>query len=88
MGQTDVELPAPIQDFVREAPFVVLATANSAGDCDASPKGGRPGFVRGTRATLSEDVETTGAVFAVDGHEIARFVFNEEMRPDAPQGEP
>jgi predicted pyridoxine 5'-phosphate oxidase superfamily flavin-nucleotide-binding protein len=35
-----------IQDFVRQAPFVVLATANDAGDCDASPKGGRPGFVR------------------------------------------
>lgn len=35
-----------IQDFIRQAPFVVLATANGAGDCDASPKGGRPGFVR------------------------------------------
>ena len=37
---------AMIQDFVRKAPFVVLATSNGAGDCDASPKGGRPGFVR------------------------------------------
>ncbi|MEZ4279859.1 MAG: pyridoxamine 5'-phosphate oxidase family protein [Myxococcota bacterium] len=35
-----------VQDFIRQAPFVVLATANGAGDCDASPKGGRPGFVR------------------------------------------
>lgn len=35
-----------VQDFVRQAPFVVLATANEDGDCDASPKGGRPGFVR------------------------------------------
>ena len=35
-----------VQDFIAEAPFVVLATANGAGDCDASPKGGRPGFVR------------------------------------------
>ena len=35
-----------IQDFVRQAPFVVLATSNGSGDCDASPKGGRPGFVR------------------------------------------
>jgi hypothetical protein len=35
-----------VQDFIRQAPFVVLATANETGDCDASPKGGRPGFVR------------------------------------------
>ena len=35
-----------VQDFIRQAPFVVLATANEEGDCDASPKGGRPGFVR------------------------------------------
>jgi len=35
-----------IQDFIREAPFAVLATANEHGDCDASPKGGRAGFVK------------------------------------------
>ncbi|MBW2426358.1 MAG: pyridoxamine 5'-phosphate oxidase family protein [Deltaproteobacteria bacterium] len=35
-----------VQDFVRQAPFAVLATASETGDCDASPKGGRPGFVR------------------------------------------
>lgn len=40
------EMNGMIQDFIRQAPFVVLATANGEGDCDASPKGGRPGFVR------------------------------------------
>ena len=35
-----------IQDFIRQAPFAVLATANREGDCDASPKGGRPGFAK------------------------------------------
>lgn len=35
-----------VQDFILQAPFVVMATANEDGDCDASPKGGRPGFVR------------------------------------------
>lgn len=35
-----------VQDFIRQAPFAVLATANADGDCDASPKGGRPGFVK------------------------------------------
>lgn len=33
------------RDFIARAPFFLLATANSAGDCDASPRGGPPGFV-------------------------------------------
>jgi predicted pyridoxine 5'-phosphate oxidase superfamily flavin-nucleotide-binding protein len=39
-------MPEMVQDFVRQAPFAVLATANAEGDCDASPKGGQPGFVK------------------------------------------
>jgi PPOX class probable FMN-dependent enzyme len=35
-----------VQDFIRQAPFAVLATANRDGDCDASPKGGGPGFIK------------------------------------------
>ena len=35
-----------IQDFIRHSPFCVMATSNAAGDCDASPKGRRPGFVK------------------------------------------
>ena len=35
-----------VRDFVGQAPFAVLATANAAGDCDASPKGGTPGFFK------------------------------------------
>ena len=35
-----------IQDFVRQAPFAVLATSNAEGQCDASPKGGKPGFIK------------------------------------------
>lgn len=31
--------------FVGRSPFLVLATASADGACDASPKGGRPGFV-------------------------------------------
>jgi hypothetical protein len=44
--KVEPSLNAMVQDFVRQAPFAVLATANGEGDCDASPKGGRPGFVR------------------------------------------
>jgi PPOX class probable FMN-dependent enzyme len=31
--------------FIADAPFLVLATANAAGQLDASPKGDEPGFV-------------------------------------------
>ena len=35
-----------IQEFIRRSPFCIVATSNSEGDCDASPKGGKPGFVK------------------------------------------
>lgn len=35
-----------VQEFIRHAPFAVLSSADADGNCDASPKGGRPGFVR------------------------------------------
>ena len=40
------ELPELVRNFIAESPFIVIATANGAGDCDASPKGGKPGFVK------------------------------------------
>lgn len=33
------------RDFIANAPFVVIASANGAGQCDASPRGDAPGFV-------------------------------------------
>src|SRR5436309_723164 len=39
-------LPEPIKAFIREAPFAVMSTCSPDGKCDASPKGGKPGFVR------------------------------------------
>lgn len=35
-----------IQDFIRQAPLCILATSGVDGNCDASPKGGNPGFVK------------------------------------------
>jgi len=35
-----------VQKFIRHAPFAVLSTSNADGHCDASPKGGKPGFVK------------------------------------------
>jgi hypothetical protein len=46
--QTKVKdfLPDRIKAFIAESPFLVMATASQDGRCDASPKGGKPGFVR------------------------------------------
>ncbi len=35
-----------VQEFIQHAPFAVMATSDSSGQADASPKGGKPGFVR------------------------------------------
>ena len=35
-----------LQDYIRRASFVVLASSDTDGHCDASPKGGKPGFVK------------------------------------------
>ena len=45
-GKVKPAMAAWIQDFIRHSPFCVLATSNADGDCDASPKGGKPGFVK------------------------------------------
>lgn len=45
-GKVKPSMAAWIQDFIRQSPFCVLATSNGNGDCDASPKGGTPGFVK------------------------------------------
>ena len=34
------------KEFIRRSPFLVMATSGADGSCDASPKGGRPGFVK------------------------------------------
>ncbi len=42
-----VEYMTPyVQEFIRHSPFAIMASTNAAGNCDASPKGGKPGFVR------------------------------------------
>jgi len=35
-----------IQGFIRHSPFAVMSSSNADGDCDASPKGGLPGFIK------------------------------------------
>ena len=35
-----------VREFIQRAPFVVMATGDVQGSMDASPKGGKPGFVQ------------------------------------------
>ena len=39
-------LSEEVQNYIQKAPFAVLASSDSEGRCDASPKGGTPGFVK------------------------------------------
>ena len=34
------------KEFITQSPFLVMATSSADGSCDASPKGGKPGFVK------------------------------------------
>ncbi len=34
-----------VKAFIARSPFLVMATSDGTGRCDASPRGGRPGFV-------------------------------------------
>ena len=35
-----------VKEFIEASPMLVMATSDGQGNCDASPKGGRPGFVK------------------------------------------
>ena len=35
-----------VRAFIEHAPFAVMSSSNANGDCDASPKGGLPGFIK------------------------------------------
>ena len=35
-----------VQEFIQKTPFLIMATSGANGHCDASPKGGTPGFVK------------------------------------------
>jgi len=35
-----------VKAFIQNSPFAVMASSDSEGNCDASPKGGLPGFIK------------------------------------------
>ena len=78
------------RDFIARSPFVVIASADPAGRCDASPKGDAPGFVHVIDdATLlipdrlgNNRVDTLGNLLARPGIGLIFFVpgINETLR--------
>lgn len=45
-AKTISELDDHCRKFIARSPFVVIASSDAAGNCDVSPKGDPPGFVR------------------------------------------
>jgi PPOX class probable FMN-dependent enzyme len=78
------------RDFIARSPFVVIASADQSGRCDASPKGDAPGFVRviDDMTLLIPDrlgnnrVDTLGNLLARPGIGLIFFVpgINETLR--------
>lgn len=52
-------MTAEVMEHIQQSPFAVLSTANAAGQCDASPRGGLPGFVKvlNERTLLIPDIK-------------------------------
>jgi PPOX class probable FMN-dependent enzyme len=46
VGKERPLLDAHCRAFIAQSPFLILGTANAAGQCDVSPKGDEPGFVK------------------------------------------
>jgi PPOX class probable FMN-dependent enzyme len=78
------------RDFIARSPFLVIASADASGRCDASPKGDSPGFVRVVdEATVlipdrlgNNRVDTLGNLLARPGIGLIFFVpgVNETLR--------
>ena len=46
VGKEQRRLDQHCRAFIAQSPFLILGTANAAGQCDVSPKGDEPGFVK------------------------------------------
>jgi uncharacterized protein len=49
-----------VRRFIANCPYAILSTADSRGDCDASPRGGEPGFIKVIDETRILIPESTG----------------------------
>ncbi|WP_150266708.1 pyridoxamine 5'-phosphate oxidase family protein [Paenibacillus tepidiphilus] len=46
LNKVIARLDEPCRNFIAQSPLVILSTADSAGQCDVSPRGDHPGFVQ------------------------------------------
>ncbi len=84
------QLDRHCRDFIARSPFLVIASADPAGGCDASPKGDAPGFVQVIDETSllipdrlgNNRVDTLGNLVERPGIGIIFFVpgINETLR--------
>jgi predicted pyridoxine 5'-phosphate oxidase superfamily flavin-nucleotide-binding protein len=63
-----------VVEFVQHSPFLVMSTSDKNGACDASPRGGSPGFVK----VLNE---TTLIIPDVAGNKLFQSYENLESNP-------
>ena len=61
-------------EFIQNSPFLVMSSSNQQGDCDASPKGGKPGFVKVIN-------DTTLLIPDVAGNKLFQSYENFESNP-------
>jgi PPOX class probable FMN-dependent enzyme len=69
-------LATDVQSFIKKSPFAVISTADNHGNCDASPRGGHPGFVK-----ILND--TTLIMPDVRGNRLLQSTSNLEENPKA-----
>lgn len=64
-----------IIEFIQNSPFLFMSSSNEKGECDASPRGGKPGFVK----VLDE---TTLLIPDVAGNKLFQSYENFESNPN------
>jgi len=65
-----------VKEFIEKSPFAVISTSDVKGNCDASPRGGKPGFVK-----ILDD--KTLVIPDIRGNRLLQSTANIESNPKA-----
>jgi PPOX class probable FMN-dependent enzyme len=65
-----------VKEFIEQSPFIILSTSDSEGNCDASPRGGKPGFIK-----IIDN--TTLLIPDIRGNRLLQSTSNIESNPKA-----
>tara|TARA_B100000809_G_scaffold260974_1_gene308918 strand:+ start:3930 stop:4454 length:525 start_codon:yes stop_codon:yes gene_type:complete len=69
-------LEEDVKSFIKQSPFAVLSTSDNNGNCDASPRGGKPGFIKIIN-------NTTLLMPDIRGNRLLQSTLNIESNPKA-----